>query len=270
MRSPSTQIIKHLEVLATSSGSRWQIFDDFVELCYHTLRMLPRHAESVFSGGGLVVDDDEAAAVFARVYERYGAAEAQTQFARAFSLVIQSERYHDPFGTVFEEWELTSDDAGQFFTPEELCRLMARSVAEDVGDRVRERLTTSLGVHHPELLAMKVMQIPATDATLEMLLVDSLTAGSSLDYEPVTLYDGACGSSRTLLACAELLPDWMIRRNLVAFYGQDIDRTCVHMSRANFALYGINGTGFWLTSERSEVEIVPEILEEFNGQLVLL
>lgn len=53
-----------------------------------------------------------------------------------------------------------------------------------------------------------------------------------------------------LLAAArvlsEMMPEWVLQRGLVGFYGQDIDYRCTLMARINLALYGLNGNAVFL------------------------
>ena len=51
-----------------------------------------------------------------------------------------------------------------------------------------------------------------------------------------------------VLAAASVCPRWAIDYNVVRFFGQDIDRTCVKMARVNMMLYGLNGYGLRLNA----------------------
>ena len=66
--------------------------------------------------------------------------------------------------------------------------------------------------------------------------------------EPLTVCDPACGSGVTLLAAASACPRWALDYNVVRFFGQDIDRTCVKMAQVNMMLYGLNGYGLRLNA----------------------
>lgn len=274
MRSSSTEIIKVLDDIAYNH-SRYEIFSAWVETCYHALRMLPQHAASVFSGGGFVEDDDEAKEAFNRIVERYGV-EGYQALGRALALVIKAaheEPYYDAFGSVYEEWEVTNDATGQFFTPQALCKAMAVTTAEDTANLVRSRLRSALA-SSPIIRMSEVLGGSVPDTVLEALLVESNERGEEIDFEPVTVYDPACGSARTLLAVAELAPAWMVHRGLILFYGQDIDRDCWMMARANIMLYGMNGHAYCVREQRSgvieeRVEVAAVESSE-HGQLVLI
>lgn len=58
------------------------------------------------------------------------------------------------------------------------------------------------------------------------------------DGEPLTICDPACGSGRTLLAAARLVPN-------ASLYGCDVDHRCVMMTTINLALNGLRGYVVW-------------------------
>lgn len=241
MRSPATEIIRTLDGLRRAHRPG-EIFSDWVDVCYQGLRMLPRHAESLLSGGHLADDDEEARECFRRVDERYGR-EGYETFRKAYWQVLTAadeEPFYDPFGTVYEEWELGNERTGQFFTPQEICRMMAQVTAPDAADRVRTRLREALR-SEPTVKIADVMGCEISDRHLETLVAESSRRGDVVPFEPVRVYDPACGSGRLLLAVAEQVPQWMVHRGLILFHGQDIDRDCVLMAKANCMLYGMNG-----------------------------
>ena len=71
-------------------------------------------------------------------------------------------------------------------------------------------------------------------------------------YQPITVSDPCVGSGVMLLAAASQFPTWAVHANLVQFFGQDIDPTCVKMSRINGQLYGLNGYACHLTQSFAE------------------
>lgn len=273
MRSPSTEIIRTLSHLEHTERP-WRIFTDWVEACYHGLRMLPKHAESVLSGGGLVDDDEEGKSCFQRIDERYGR-EGYEVIRQAYWQMLTAadeEPYYDPFGTVYEEWELGNDRTGQFFTPQPMCRMMAQVTAEDAADRVRKRIREAFS-SSPSIRLAEIIGLELGDHHLRPVVIDSIRKGEQPEYEPVKVYDPACGSGRLLLAVAEQVPQWMVHHGLILFYGQDVDRDCVLMAKANTMLYGMNGHAHYLKREGGSVEEIPEELpasEEEGGQLILL
>lgn len=271
MRSPSTEIIRTLGQLQHSHRP-WEIFTDWVDSCYQGLRMLPRHAESLLSGLGLAQEDEESAECFRRIDERYGR-EGYEIMRRAYWQVLaaaEAEPYYDPFGTVYEEWDLGNERAGQFFTPQELCRMMAQITAEDAADTVRQRLCRTFA-ENPTLRIAGLIGFDAGDGLLQSLVVDAIASGEKPEYEPITVYDPACGSGRLLLAVAEQVPQWMVHHGLILFHGQDIDRDCIMMARANTMLYGMNGQAMYLVRPEEDVEELVEVpVEQEGGQLILL
>jgi len=81
-------------------------------------------------------------------------------------------------------------------------------------------------------------------------------------YNPMTICDPACGSGILLLAAASVLPREAIDQRRVAFYGVDIDETCVKMAQLNMGLYGlIHPLGFVKqtnTLTENEINRIPE------------
>ncbi len=78
--------------------------------------------------------------------------------------------------------------------------------------------------------------------------------------QPMTICDPACGSGIMLLTAAAILPRQMIDEGRVAFYGCDIDSTCVQMAKLNMWLYGlIHPFGFVKPTQ----ELTPKEIARF-------
>ncbi len=83
---------------------------------------------------------------------------------------------------------------------------------------------------------------------------------------PMTICDPCCGSGVMLLAAASVLPRGFIDESRVAFYGMDIDLTCVKMARLNMGLYGLDRPmGFVKPTQdltEDEINKLPEPYKE--------
>ena len=158
-------------------------------------------------------------------------------FGTAFiALNDASERFNDVVGSLFIGWVMGDAWHGQFFSPWPISLMLAQMipVLPLVLERVREA-----EAQHPELalLALGVMQREGEEA--RRFFVERLVPAARAFVEPVTVCDPACGSGVMLLAAASLLPEWVLAFGFVAFYGIDIDKTCVQMARVNLLRYGI-------------------------------
>jgi N-6 DNA methylase len=74
------------------------------------------------------------------------------------------------------------------------------------------------------------------------------------------ILDPACGSGRTLLACADINPN-------NEFYGQDVDLRCVQMTAINLALRNLYGWVIWGNSLAMEERMIYRT--GFNGKGVI-
>jgi len=79
---------------------------------------------------------------------------------------------------------------------------------------------------------------------------------------PMTICDPSCGSGVMLLAAASCLPRSFIDEGRVAFYGMDVDRTCISMAQLNVRLYGLNVPGGFVKPTQDltpqELDRLPE------------
>lgn len=247
-RTPADDIIRTLSELQHTGRRTGQIFEDFIECSYRTLRSLPSHVRSVIKSGKLAKDEGEDAEYFLRIHDIYG--DDWTVMRRAFALLLDSTTteagemtYLDVVGDVFEQWDLGSQFRGQFFTPQSLCRAIAIVTAADTAEIVRTRVLEAVSTVDVGVRAFELLELEITDGILSGLWAEHR---HKLTVEPVTIYDPACGSFRLPMAVAEQVPRWMVEHALVRFYGQDVDRLCWMMARINEMLYGLNGTGLWL------------------------
>jgi hypothetical protein len=62
-----------------------------------------------------------------------------------------------------------------------------------------------------------------------------------------------------LLAGASVCPAWAVQYGLVQFWGNDIDMSCVLMTRLNVALYGLNGSHVRCLLELSSAELSASV-----------
>jgi hypothetical protein len=127
----------------------------------------------------------------------------------------------DVLGALFTEMELTNKYAGQFFTPYELCALMARM---QIGD----------GIHPRRLIAEK---------------------GYISAHEP------ACGAGAMVIALADALRDSGINyQQHLHVSAIDVDRRAAHMAYVQFSLLHIPAlviVGNALTLEEREHWFTP-------------
>ena len=210
--------------------------------------MLPTHARSVAATGELAADDAETTALWTRLRQQVKYDDGDfRQFAYAYSALLAGSddngepEYKDALGDLYMSWAHPNSHSGQFFTPWPLCQVAARMSVGDPIPMLAERITAATCIDWPSL-----GMDPLKPATLEHIAKRYLPAHVDR-FEPITICDPAVGSGGMLLAAAELYPLWAVHMGLVQFSGQDIDYTCVLMSRINLMLYGLNGYALRLT-----------------------
>ena len=181
-----------------------------------------------------------------------GAADLFVKFCLALMSYAAAVRYADAevggsgwdvVGRLYMEVGWRSDDAGQFFTPWNVCIAMAEM--SDIKGDVRARLDKA----PPEWKRWWSTQtmLALVSCSLEQGEMFHITQGFAFarnppeGFEPIWISDPTCGSGRTLLAAAFHLEPWMVYGGLVRFVGVDIDPRCARMAAVNFALYGMRG-----------------------------
>lgn len=244
-RDPTQKaILKALDTLSNRSGRRPpEVWDDWLDLVHATLDALPRLTLACVRNERFV-DTDETLALHERLKERYTTLEYFKQALHA--LLSTTDDMRDHLGEMFMAWGAPSQWHGQFFTPWELALLVAKmSGIEGVADEVHTRLKAAANTcPFAQATLITGMMIEEQEEGEEWLFTRVLPAILRTgNFQPVTIYDPTVGSGVMLLAAASLIPRWMTHYNLVQFFGQDIDRTCVQMARITMMLYGLNGYG---------------------------
>lgn len=235
MNPNDERIIDRIGVLSRGSGrTTSEVFADVVELTYYGIR----------SVRGILIGDAEDSrdlpAETARIHELYG-----PDLRHFYDIIIEvgeagtdeaRPTFRDTLGTIYEELGLGSVERGQFLTGESTANLISESIRPDAASEVRRRIGRAIGG--------KTGQSIEDDRDLDSLLLYSVwrTEGSP-PIEPVRHYDPAAGTGRLLLSAAASLPLWMVRENLVSFYGQEVDRLLWRICQVNMTLYGLNGAG---------------------------
>jgi len=125
----------------------------------------------------------------------------------------------DILGDLFQG-AITYGEAGQFLSPQPLCRAMAQMTINDF-EEPNETPPPNETDNPPPL------EWPARR----------------------TVCDPACGSGRMLLAVAEINRSW-------EFVGQDVDLRCVRLTALNLAFRGLYGYVIWGNSLKMEKRLV--------------
>ena len=222
------------------------VFDDWIDFCEAFLRQLPNHFESVLKTGRPAEDSDDIQQLFTRLNETYKP-DVMKLFRRALDVLMESAEagYQDVLGDVYMAFSESNGWNGQYFTPFPVCQMMA-AMTGDIAGLLQQRMK--------EAFEKARQEDPMTAIWLEAAVLTGYALDADGDFfernilpfilphiDPITVNDPACGSGAMLLAVAETAPDWAVKWNIVQFFGQDNDRTCVQMAKVNCILYGMNG-----------------------------
>jgi hypothetical protein len=232
------QICRLLEKAESSGQHPWRIFEDWTVLVEAFLDAMPRLLAARFEGrpppipAEITERETEVAAKY-REYEL-------VLFREAIDILVNSTHFYaDTVGEVFMSYGYPSGWHGQFFTPFHVAQAMANLAGvqeREVHERLKEAIAKSVPAQ-AQLLAGLVLP---SELTLDHMIAHVIPLAVE-QYEPIKVYDPACGSGVMFLAAASTLPSWMTQMGLVSFHGQDIDPLCVRMARINIMLYGLDG-----------------------------
>lgn len=260
VRAHLARIEKLLRTVERQTYQRMStVFDDWVELTNIMLAQLPAHLREAVETGQLsdwpAETPPERIAAFMRIKERYGAKapEAFAGFSHATAAFLDAthDSWFDWMGQLYMTLELGGRGIGDYYTPWAVAFLMAQM--QDVPSLLAARLKAALS-HEDNVLGMVVGvtgllfqagptgEAPAVpDAHLDDYLARWVIPAVTPYFEPITVYDPACGSGVMLLASAATVPLWARRYGLVQYFGMDISHIAVQMCQAQTQAYGLNG-----------------------------
>ncbi|MDG4560700.1 MAG: N-6 DNA methylase [Candidatus Competibacter sp.] len=188
-------IAKHLYAIAAGSGeSFFRLYDDWLALSVAAfLRDDPAYMKIMGHYGPRVTGKQHPADHFkAALHEFLEICARESALGTPFP---------DVLGTIYEEEALTNHYAGQFFTPEHLCKMMCQMTLKAAAPEERG----------PEA-----------------------TPTETPEEQPLSICDPACGSGRFFIHAQPL-----VHRDS-RFTGIDRDLTCVHMTTLNLLVRNAN------------------------------
>lgn len=247
-------IIKAIEDTCQSGRRAWDVYEDWLDIVLAAPEAMPRHAASIAATRRPAEDTPEVQDLYARLRATYAHADFE-RFATAFHALTDEAQQRgwgghgetwDIMGSVYMQLNVWSGHSGQYFTPWSIAEFMARMSLGDVETDIRRRIAEAID-RGPWGVMGLANGASITQPGKEQIMLQAL-AQNYAHLEPLTVCDPACGSGVTLLAAASVCPRWAIDYNVVRFFGQDIDRTCVKMARVNMMLYGLNGYGLRLNA----------------------
>lgn len=260
----ANEIIKRLERNINGLRRPYDVFADFLDIAERCLIDQPAHLERACAGFP-TVECAETTAVWERLHRYYPKNDdkAWSNFAEAFALLMDSASGEaksaaswDVIGESFMAFGAPSQWHGQFFTPWSISVLMAKLQYDE--ELLIERLDA----------AKKKAQAAGDWAGDSAEMTGDFLLAVAPHFEPVTVYDPACGSGVMLLAFASCAPAWANRFAMVRYRGQDIDASCVKMASINLMLHGLNG--YALRCERARMlgqmaaAFTPDVVRQFE------
>lgn len=289
------EIVKRLERNADMGRRNWQVFEDFLEIAERNLWDQPMHVEHVAAGMALP-ESAEAIALVAGLERHYPGDEHWDNFAQAYALLLDAAETAeavggswDTLGEVFMEFGQPSRWHGQHFTTWDTAMLAQRllngndeaRIAEALAGRMTEaakriqakggRDAALLGDH--AMMAITMLggdDDRANSPEFRQFFHQHLLPAIAAEVEPIGVYDPTIGSGVMLLAYASMVPRWANDWGMVRYYGQDIDETCVRMSRINCMLHNLNGYALqiaratWRGNQRRDGNDPDAILAAFE------
>ena len=224
-------VFELIEEASQRSGvSRGQAFEDFLHMSVCAL-----------SGGTM---EDQYLAVVERHKHGKSGKRGCDSIARAFGTLVASMEQTqgemiDILGDLFQG-AITYGEAGQFLTPQPVCRMMARVT---IGEAEVEGEDDA---SEPEMSPVLLNE----EAGAEESVIEPSSEPKPLPRTPKrTVCDPACGSGRMLLAVAEIHPHW-------EFHGQDVDLRCVRLTALNLAFRNLYGYVIWGNSLALEKKLI--------------
>lgn len=187
---PQKELVKIFERLAAGRHSRWQVFADFCEM-----------AAISFSNAVDLTQREAREAEYMKIVKKYDRNEVEL-FPQALGQVVLAleKNFGDVLGRTFHDLELHNKWAGQFFTPYDVSRMMAKMTIGDGAD-LRERIARR-GF--------------------------------------VTAQEPAVGSGAMVIALAEALREAGLNyQEHLHVRAVDVDLKCVHMAYVQFSLLHI-------------------------------
>jgi type I restriction-modification system DNA methylase subunit len=144
------------------------------------------------------------------------------------------------------DFGIPNNYTGQFFTPWEIAALNAEIGLPNIEEQLIDRIKAA-SKNKPELVIAGIEgALSAALGQKDNYFINKFLPMVAPLIEPIKIYDPCCGSGTMLLAAASKIPTWAHQFNLVGFYGQDLDITCVMMAKINMMIYGLNGFGLAL------------------------